>query len=405
MGLREVIRVALRALARNKMRTILTMLGIIIGVGAVICAVAIGQGASEQVQQQISNLGDNIIFVSAGSVTTNGVRMGTSATKTLTVQDAEAIQQHVPSIALVSPGVGASVQIVNGNQNWYTRVSGAGPDFLQIRKWPLDHGSNFSQRDVDVASNVCLIGQTVVQQLFGDQDPVDQVVRVQNIPFRIVGELASKGQSTFGQDQDDTLVIPFTTVQKKISGIDWLQNIIASASSQTEIPSAQKQISALLRQRHHLRPNEDDDFSIRNPVDIAQTQQNTVNIFRLLLASIASVSLLVGGIGIMNIMLVSVTERTREIGVRMAVGATEEDVQRQFLSEAVVLSSLGGLAGIALGVIASMVIAHIFQWLVVVSPTSVGVAAFLSAAVGIFFGYYPARKAARLDPIEALRYE
>jgi putative ABC transport system permease protein len=405
MGLREVIRVALRALARNKMRTILTMLGIIIGVGAVICAVAIGQGASEQVQQQISNLGDNIIFVSAGSVTTNGVRMGTSATKTLTVQDAEAIQQHVPSIALVSPGVGASVQIVNGNQNWYTRVSGAGPDFLQIRKWPLDHGSNFSQRDVDVASNVCLIGQTVVQQLFGDQDPVDQVVRVQNIPFRIVGELASKGQSTFGQDQDDTLVIPFTTVQKKISGIEWLQNIIASASSQTEIPSAQKQISALLRQRHHLRPNEDDDFSIRNPVDIAQTQQNTVNIFRLLLASIASVSLLVGGIGIMNIMLVSVTERTREIGVRMAVGATEEDVQRQFLSEAVVLSSLGGLAGIALGVIASMVIAHIFQWLVVVSPTSVGVAAFFSAAVGIFFGYYPARKAARLDPIEALRYE
>lgn len=405
MGLREVIRVALRALARNKMRTILTMLGIIIGVGAVICAVAIGQGASEQVQQQISNLGDNIIFVSAGSVTTNGVRMGTSATKTLTVQDAEAIQQHVPSIALVSPGVGASVQIVNGNQNWYTRVSGAGPDFLQIRKWPLDHGSNFSQRDVDVASNVCLIGQTVVQQLFGDQDPVDQVVRVQNIPFRIVGELASKGQSTFGQDQDDTLVIPFTTVQKKISGIDWLQNIIASASSQTEIPTAQKQISALLRQRHHLRPNEDDDFSIRNPVDIAQTQQNTVNIFRLLLASIASVSLLVGGIGIMNIMLVSVTERTREIGVRMAVGATEEDVQRQFLSEAVVLSSLGGLAGIALGVIASMVIAHIFQWLVVVSPTSVGVAAFFSAAVGIFFGYYPARKAARLDPIEALRYE
>ncbi len=405
MGLREVIRVALRALARNKMRTILTMLGIIIGVGAVICAVAIGQGASEQVQQQISNLGDNIIFVSAGSVTTNGVRMGTSATKTLTVQDAEAIQQHVPSIALVSPGVGASVQIVNGNQNWYTRVSGAGPDFLQICKWPLDHGSNFSQRDVDVASNVCLIGQTVVQQLFGDQDPVDQVVRVQNIPFRIVGELASKGQSTFGQDQDDTLVIPFTTVQKKISGIDWLQNIIASASSQTEIPSAQKQISALLRQRHHLRPNEDDDFSIRNPVDIAQTQQNTVNIFRLLLASIASVSLLVGGIGIMHIMLVSVTERTREIGVRMAVGATEEDVQRQFLSEAVVLSSLGGLAGIALGVIASMVIAHIFQWLVVVSPTSVGVAAFFSAAVGIFFGYYPARKAARLDPIEALRYE
>jgi putative ABC transport system permease protein len=284
-------------------------------------------------------------------------------------------------------------------------VSGAGPDFLPIRKWPMDHGSNFSQRDVDVASNVCLIGRTVVQQLFGDQDPVDQIVRVQNIPFRILGELTSKGQSTYGQDQDDTLVIPYTTVQKKIVGIDWLQNILASATSQGEIPNAQKQISALLRQRHHLRPNEDDDFSIRNPVDIAQTQQNTVNIFRLLLASIASVSLLVGGIGIMNIMLVSVTERTREIGVRMAVGATEEDVQRQFLSEAVVLSSLGGLAGITLGVIASSVIAHMFQWLVVVSPASVGVAALFSGAVGIFFGYYPARKAARLDPIEALRYE
>ena len=405
MNFSEVVRVALRALARNKMRTILTMLGIIIGVGAVICAVAIGQGASQQVQDQISNLGDNVIFIMAGSVNSNGVRMGSQATKTLTVADAEAIQQHVPTISMVSPGVGASVQVVNGNQNWYTRISGVGSDYLQIRRWPLDHGSNFSQRDVDVASNVCLIGKTVVQQIFGDQDPVGQVIRVQNIPFLVLGQLATKGQSTFGQDQDDTLLIPYTTVQKKISGIDWLQYIMASATSQGEIDTAQKQISALLRQRHHLRPSEDPDFIIRNPVELAQAQENTVTIFRLLLASIASVSLLVGGIGIMNIMLVSVTERTREIGVRMAVGATEEDVQRQFLTEALVLSSLGGIIGIVLGMTASLVIGHVFKWLVVVSPMSVGVAAIFSAAVGIFFGYYPARKAARLDPIEALRYE
>jgi len=405
MNAREVIRIALRALARNKMRTILTMLGIIIGVGAVICTVAIGQGAGEQVQQQIQNLGDNIVWTSAGSVTSNGVRMGSQATKTLTVFDAQAIQQHISTVSLVSPGVGASVQVVNGNQNWYTRASGTGPDYLQIRRWPLDRGSNFSQRDVDVASNVCLIGLTVASQLFGDQDPVGQMVRVQNIPFRIVGELSAKGQSTFGQDQDDTLILPYTTVQKKISGIDWLQWIMASATSQGDISLAQKQIASLLRQRHHLRPTEDDDFIIRSPMELAQASEQTSRILTLLLASIASVSLLVGGIGIMNIMLVSVTERTREIGVRMAVGATEEDVQRQFLSEALVLSSLGGLIGIAVGIGGSGLVSKMLQWPTSVSPVAVVVAAIFSAAVGIFFGYYPALKAARLDPIEALRYE
>ncbi len=405
MDLGEVIRVALRALARNKMRTILTMLGIIIGVAAVICTVAIGEGAANQVQEQIQNLGDNMVWIAAGSVNSGGVHMGSQATKTLTVPDAEAIQQHVPTIALVSPGVGSSVQVVNGNQNWYTRASGVGQDYFQIRKWPLARGSIFSQRDVDVAANVCLIGHTVAQQIFGDQDPIGQEVRVQNIPFQILGELAIKGQSTWGQDQDDTLIMPYTTLQKKISGINWLQYIMASATSQDDIATAQKQIAALLRQRHHLRPAEGDDFIIRSPNEIADAAAGTSRILTLLLASIASVSLLVGGIGIMNIMLVSVTERTREIGVRMAVGATESDVQKQFLSEAVVLSSIGGIIGIVFGMGASMLVSSALHWPTLVSAWSVVIAAAFSAAVGIFFGYYPAQKAAQLDPIEALRYE
>jgi putative ABC transport system permease protein len=387
------------------MRTILTMLGIIIGVGAVICTVAIGEGASNQVQQQIQNLGDNMIYIQAGSVNVNGVRMGSQATKTLTVQDAQALQQHVPTIALVSPGVGASVQVVNGNRNWYTRASGVGTDYFQVRKWPVATGSAFSQRDVDVASNVCVIGQTVATQLFDDQDPVGQTIRVQNLPFRILGVLAVKGQSTFGQDQDDTVIMPYTTMQKKIAGIDWLQNIMASATSQSDIPVAEKQVASLLRQRHHLRPDEDDDFIIRSPSELADAQAQTSRILTLLLASIASVSLLVGGIGIMNIMLVSVTERTREIGVRMAVGATESDVEKQFLSEALVLSSIGGIIGIAFGMVGSILVSKALQWPTLVSPISVVIAAVFSAAVGIFFGYYPAQKAAQLDPIEALRYE
>ncbi|MGH9714709.1 MAG: ABC transporter permease [Candidatus Acidiferrales bacterium] len=405
MNLREVIRIALRALARNKMRTVLTMLGIIIGVGAVICTVAIGQGASEQVQAQIQNLGDNILYIGAGSVNVNGVRMGTQATKTLTVQDAEAIQQYVPTISLVSPGVGSPVQIVFGNQNWYTRATGAGANYFQVRRWPLSNGSAFSQRDVDNASNVCVLGHTVVDQLFSGQDAVGQVVRIQNIPFQVLGVLSAKGNNPNGQDQDDTLIMPYTTMQKKISGIDWLQWIFASATSQADIPLAVKQVTGLLRQRHHLRSNEADDFIIRSPVELAQTQEQSSQILTVLLACIASVSLLVGGIGIMNIMLVSVTERTREIGVRMAVGATEEDVQRQFLSEAVVLSSLGGLIGIVVGMIASVLVSKWLGWTTLISTLSVFVAAVFSAAVGIFFGYYPARKAARLDPIEALRYE
>jgi putative ABC transport system permease protein len=405
MNFREVIRLALRALARNKMRTLLTMLGIIIGVGAVICTVAIGQGAGNQVQAQIQNLGTNLVMVFAGSVNTGGVRMGSQATKTLTDDDAQAILQHVPNITAVSPSVIAPVQVVNAGQNWATRIQGVSAEYLDLRSWPLVEGSNFSTRDVDDAGDVCVIGKTVATQLFGDDDPVGKTIRIKNLPFRVLGLLETKGQNSFGQDQDDTIFAPYTTVQKKISGISWVQMINAGVDTQANMPTAQKQIASLLRQRHHLRPTEEDDFIIRSPDELAQTADATSRILTLLLGSIASVSLLVGGIGIMNIMLVSVTERTREIGVRMAVGATEEDVQHQFLSEALVLSSLGGFIGIVLGIVGSILVSRALKWPTVVSPVSVVVAAVFSVAVGIFFGYYPARKAARLDPIEALRYE
>jgi putative ABC transport system permease protein len=405
MNVQETVGVALEALAGNKMRSLLTTLGIIIGVGAVICTVAIGQGASEQVQEQIRNMGDNIVFIAAGSVNTAGVRMGSQATKTLKLGDAQAIQQHISTVARLSPGVGASVQVVYSNQNWSTRARGVSPEYMQIRRWPIEKGSMFSQREVDVAANICLMGRTVVYQLFGDQDPVGKTVRVQNIPFRILGVPASKGQSPFGTDEDDALIMPYTTLQKKIAGIDWLQYIMASAASQNDMDLAQKQIGVLLRQRHHLRPDEDDDFIIRSPMDLAQAQAQTSRILTLLLGSIASVSLVVGGIGIMNIMLVSVTERTREIGLRMAVGATRKAVEIQFISEAFVLSMLGGSIGIVVGMVASAIISKIFNWTTLLSTLSVGVAVFFSVAVGIFFGYYPARKAARLRPVEALRYE
>jgi putative ABC transport system permease protein len=381
------------------------MLGIMIGVCAVIGTVAIGQGASAQVQQQIQSLGDNMIMVFAGSVNSGGVRMGNGANKTLTADDAQAILQHVPNVVAISPIVGASVQVVNGNENWLTRASGVSQDYTQIRNWPVVSGSMFSERDVNMAADVCVLGNTVAQQIFGDDDPVGQMVRVQNLPFRVMGVLLAKGQNPNGQDQDDTMIMPYTTVQKKISGISWLQMIMVSTSTQDAMAPAETAISALLRQRHHLRSGEDDDFIIRSPNEFAQAAEATSLAMTVLLGIIASISLLVGGIGIMNIMLVSVTERTREIGVRMAVGATEKDIQAQFLSEALVLSSLGGLAGILLGVVSSILITRFVHWSTVVSPSSVVVAALFSALVGVFFGYYPARQAARLDPIEALRYE
>ncbi|MFZ0211643.1 MAG: ABC transporter permease [Candidatus Acidiferrales bacterium] len=406
MEVSEIVRIALRALARNKMRTVLTMLGIIIGVGAVICTVAIGEGASDQVQQQIKSLGENMIFVSAGSVNKGGVHMGSQATKTLTEADGEAILAEVPFVKWLSPSVGYSGQVVYGNNNWSTRISGINPDYLKIRHWALSSGGAFTQRDVDAASNVCLLGQTVVNSLFSpSEDPVGKTIRISSLPFQVIGVLAAKGSSPFGGDEDDTILAPYTTVQKKLSGISWINFMMLSADSGDDIQPAEDQISALLRQRHHLRPTEDSDFIIRSPTDFTKAQTDSSNVMTILLASIASVSLLVGGIGIMNIMLVSVTERTREIGVRMAVGATESDVQRQFLSEAMVLSSLGGLVGIVAGIFGSVAVSDMFHWPTHVSPSSIVIAVVFSAMVGIFFGYYPARRAAQLDPIEALRYE
>jgi putative ABC transport system permease protein len=405
MNFGEVIRVALRTLARNKMRTFLTMLGVIIGVTAVICIVDVGTSASDQVQAQIQSLGVNMLFIQAGSVNTGGIQMGTGATKTLLVSDARALLQQIPTITMVSPETDTSDQVVYGNQNWATRIRGVGPDYFEIRNRPVVLGGAFSQRDVDTASDVCVIGSTVANRLFGGDNPIGKVIRVKNLPVTVIGQLNTKGQSTFGQDQDDVIMMPYTTVMKKLVGVDWLQLITASIDSKADEGPATNQITSLLRQRHNLRADEDNDFSIRSPDEIAQTVGQVSLILTLSLGSVAGISLLVGGIGIMNIMLVSVTERTREIGIRMAVGATESDVQRQFLSEAVVLSSLGGLIGIAFGIMSSIFISKAMQWPIAVSPVSIIGAVAFSAAVGIFFGYYPARKASRLDPIEALRYE
>ncbi|MGC2418220.1 MAG: ABC transporter permease [Candidatus Acidiferrales bacterium] len=405
MKFNEVIRIALRTLGRNKMRTLLTMLGIIIGVTAVICIVGVGTSASDQVQDQIQSLGVNMLFIQAGSVNSGGIQMGTGATNTLMVSDARAMLQEIPAITMISPETDTTAQVVYEGQNWATRDQGVGPDYFQIRNWPVVVGSGFSQREVDTAADVCVIGSTVANKLFGGDNPIGKVIRVKTLPVTVIGELETKGQSTFGRDQDDVIMMPYTTVMKKLVGVDWLQLITASIDSKNDVNFATSQITALLRQRHHLRADEDSDFSIRSPAEIAQTVGRVSLILTVLLGSVAAISLLVGGIGIMNIMLVSVTERTREIGVRIAVGATESDVQRQFLSEAMVLSLIGGIIGVVFGIASSIIVAKAMQWPTAVSPLSVIGAVAFSAAVGIFFGYYPARKASRLDPIEALRYE
>jgi putative ABC transport system permease protein len=406
MEVMAIIRIAMRALARNKMRSALTMLGIIIGVAAVIAMVGIGQGAQKQAQDQIAAMGSNILFVSSGTVNKGGMRMGWGATKTLVYDDMVAIMKECPAVVMAAPGSQTSAQVVFGNDNWSTNINGSEPQYLDIRNWPLAAGANFEQTDVDTAANVAIVGDTVRKNLFGATDPVGQTIRIKSLPFKVIGVLTPKGQSAaMGQDQDDTIIIPITTLQKKMTGDTWLRWIMVSASSRTASYAAQQQIEALLRDRHRIRPGTDDDFVVRNLADIADLADQQNQVFTLLLASIASVSLLVGGIGIMNIMLVSVTERTREIGIRMAIGATESDVQRQFLIEAVILSLIGGAIGIAFGLLSSVAISGIFHWAVLVSPLSIVVAAIFSGAVGIFFGYYPARKAARLDPIDALRYE
>jgi putative ABC transport system permease protein len=406
MEIMSIVRIAMRALARNKMRSGLTMLGIIIGVGAVIAMVGLGQGAQKQVQDQIAAMGSNMLFVGSGSVNRGGLRVGFGGTKTLVYEDMQAILREVPAVAAAAPGTFSTSQVVFENDNWFTRVNGTEPQYFDIRNWPAAQGTTFTQQDVELAANVAVIGETVRKNLFGAVDPVGKTIRIKSLPFKVVGVLSPKGQSGgMGDDQDDIIFVPLTTLQKKITGETWLRYIMVSAVSRDASYAAQQEITALMRDRHRIRTGMDDDFFVRNMADVAELQEATTRVLTLLLASIASVSLLVGGIGIMNIMLVSVTERTREIGIRMAVGATETDVQRQFLIEAVVLSLIGGAVGILLGIVASLAITNLVGWAVLISPVAITVAALFSAAVGIFFGFYPARKAAQLDPIEALRYE
>jgi putative ABC transport system permease protein len=400
-----LLRSAFGALFRNKLRSVLTVLGITIGIAAVICVVAIGRAGQAQVERQLQNLGDAFVWIEAGGRAVNGRRTGTHGTKTLTVADAVAIKQQIPLIKLVSPNADGSFQVVYGNQNWYTGYRGVSPEYLDIKRLGVTEGAFFTQDDVDRADDVCVIGRTVRRQLFGAEDPIGKVVRVAGLPCRVIGVLEAKGISMSGQDQDDTVLMPFTTVMKKILGHTWLDDILASAVSQDVVKLAGQQASALLRDRHHLRPEEDDDFNIRNPEDVIQAQLDASRTLSILLIAIASISLLVGGIGIMNVMLVSVTERTREIGVRVSVGATEEAIQFQFLGESVVLSLVGGAAGVLLGLVGSFFVGRGLGWPVQLSVEGVVLAALFSVVVGVFFGYYPARKASRLDPIEALRYE
>ena len=407
MNLLMIIRVAFRALVRNKMRATLTMLGIIIGVAAVIAMVSIGQGAQASVQAQIESIGTNLLFVSAGAQNVGGVRSGTgdSGTNTLTAEDLEAIRREVPSVAMVTPTVNARSQLVTGNMNWNTQVQGVSEQYPDVRKWTIQSGEFFSETDVRTAARVIVIGQTIGDNLFPGMDPVGQTLRVANLPFRVIGVMTRKGQDQQGRDQDDTAFAPYTTVQKKILGSTTLRIAYVSAISQDATYTAQQQITDLLRQRHKLTANEDNDFTVRNMTDVAEAANETNNTMTILLACIASVSLLVGGIGIMNIMLVSVTERTREIGIRMAIGARSSAVRSQFLIESIVLSVTGGLIGIALGITLSLAIPALLGWPTLISTLAILGSVLFSVAVGVFFGYYPARKAASLDPIEALRYE
>jgi putative ABC transport system permease protein len=395
------IRISFRALKRNKMRSALTMLGIVIGVGAVIAMIAVGSGAREKIASQISSMGSNLIMVLPGATTAGGVR-------TLTLSDAEAIQKECPAVSEVAPILNGVAQVVHGSQNWATGVIGTTPGMLTVREWPLDSGRPFTQQDVRNATKVCLIGKTVVDNLFGDDDPIGKVVRIKKVPFTVIGVLSVKGQSPQGQDQDDAIHVPVTTAQKKLFGTAFpgmVRTIMVKAKSTGDLASAEKQIIELLRQRHHIGQKQENDFTVRNLTQAMQTAEQSANVMGLLLGSIASVSLLVGGIGIMNIMLVSVTERTREIGIRMAIGAKTWDIRLQFIIEAMTLSLIGGIAGIIAGISSSKLISMFAGWTTIVSPFSILLAFGFSGLVGIFFGFYPAYKASLLDPIEALRYE
>jgi putative ABC transport system permease protein len=392
-------------LRRNKLRSFLTALGIIIGVAAVIAMVGIGNGAKAQVEAQIASLGENVILIFSGSTTSSGIRTGWGNAGTLKIEDAEAIRREVPGVIAVSEEIRSTTQVAAGNQNWLTQVLGESADYLDIRQWQLADGASFTPQDVRSANKVCLIGRTTATQVFGNDDPVGQVLRIKNVPFVVTGVLTPKGLSAQGSDQDDVVIMPYTSAMKRVIGGTTLRSINVQVGDARSLPAAQQQIISLLRQRHNIRAGKDDDFTVRGQQEIADMATAQSKTMTVLLGAIAGVSLIVGGIGIMNIMLVSVTERTREIGVRLAVGAHGRDILSQFLIEAVALSSVGGIIGIAFGVGASKVLSVYQNWPTLISLSSIIVSFLFSAAVGVFFGFYPARKAAALDPIEALRYE
>jgi putative ABC transport system permease protein len=404
------IQIAIRALRVNKLRSALTMLGIIIGVGAVIAMMAVGAGARDRIAEQIRSIGSNVIIILSGSTTSGGIRLGHGTLLTLTEDDAAAISREVAAVETAAPTMRGTAQVIFGNQNWSTVIQAATPEYLLVREWSLDSGRPITHQDVVGATKVALLGQTVAQNLFGETDPLGQIIRIKKVPFTVVGVLAAKGQSAWGQDQDDIVIIPLSTAKRKVLGVSQANArsvgaILIRAKAPEVMDEAVEQVTALLRQRHRLQPGQEDDFTVRNLSEVFAAQEESARTMSLLLGAIASVSLLVGGIGIMNIMLVSVTERTREIGIRMAVGARERDILTQFLIEAVTLALIGGTVGIVLGVGGSALLSFVAQWETLIAPGAILLAFLFSAGVGVFFGYYPARKAASLDPIEALRYE
>jgi putative ABC transport system permease protein len=403
----SILKVAFRALTRNKLRSLLTALGIIIGVACVVATIGIGEGARVQAETQLRSLGTNFLMVYPGTTTSSGARAGMGTSSKLSADDVDAIRREVSTVSYVSANIRTVAQVIYGNQNWSTSIQGAEVDWPLIRSWNVASGQFFTDQDNRSAAKVCVLGQAVATTLFGSEDPVGKMIRIKNVPFRVVGVLESKGGSTLGQDQDDLVVAPYETVRKKLMGTNAVGSILASASSNEEVEAAQNEITALLRQRHRISraAGQDDDFMIRTQTEMLQQAEDQSRTMAYLLWSIAGVSLLVGGIGIMNIMLVSVTERTREIGVRMAIGARGSDIRAQFLVEAVVLALTGGTAGIALGIGIQRTVARFAGWPVSVQASAIALAFVFSACVGVAFGFYPALNASRLDPIEALRYE
>lgn len=406
MNTSNLAKIALKAMARNKMRTFLTMLGIIIGVASVIVMLAIGQGSKKSIQNQISSMGSNMIFVRPNSDMREGVRMNSSSMQTLEIADVEAIKKYCPSVSAVSPQVSSGGQVIYSSNNWPTSMQGVNADFLSIRKLSLNDGRIFNEQELNNSSKVCVLGQTVVDNLFTNgESPIGKTIRFNKIPFKVIGVLAEKGENTFGQDQDDIIIAPYTTVQKRIMAITWVQSIFTSAVSEEASSKAVDEISEALRKSHKLKSTEADDFEVRSQAELINTFSSITNMLTILLAAIASISLFVGGIGIMNIMFVSVTERTREIGLRMAIGGREVDIMLQFLIESVMISFAGGLIGVMFGFIFAYGVSAIFGWPIAITSFSVILSFIVCLATGVFFGWYPARKASYLDPIEALRYE